>query len=61
MSIRLKDKNGGTPTKEEIKIHIIENLIEKRFSNYTNHELSDSMTNGYFKQIYDEIIDRVFN
>lgn len=61
MSIRLKDKNRGTPTKEEMKIHIIENLIEKRFNNYTNHELSDSMTDGYFKQIYDEIIDRVFN
>lgn len=61
MSIRLKDKNGGTLTKEEMKIHIIENLIEKRFNNYTNRELSDSMADGYFKQIYDEIIDRVFN
>ena len=31
MSIRFKDKNEGTPTKEEMKLHIIENLIENRF------------------------------
>lgn len=61
MSIRFKDTNGGTPTKEEIKLHIIENLIENRFKNYNNRELSDSMVDGHFKNIYNEIIDRVFN
>ena len=61
MSIRFKDTNGRTPTKEEIKLHIIENLIEKRFYNYNNSELRDSMVNGIFKKIYNEIIDRVFN
>ena len=61
MSIRFKDTNGGTPTKEEIKLHIIENLIEKRYCNYSNRELSDAMVDGSFKKIYDEIIDRVFN
>ena len=59
MSIRFKDKNEGTPTNEEMKIHIIENLIENRFNNYTNQGLSDSMIN--FNKIYKEIIDRVFN
>ena len=58
MSIRFKNTNGGTPTKEEIKLHIIENLIEKRFCNY---ELRDAMVDGTFKKIYNEIIDRVFN
>lgn len=61
MSIRFKNTNGGTPTTEEIKLHIIENLIEKRFCNYNNSELRDSMVNGIFKKIYNEIIDRVFN
>lgn len=61
MSIRFKNTNGGTPTKEEIKLHIIENLIEKRFCNYDNSELSDAMVDGSFKKIYDEIINRVFN
>ena len=61
MSIRFKDTNGRTPTKEEIKLHIIENLIEKRFCNYDNSELSDAMVDGSFKKIYDEIINRVFN
>lgn len=61
MSIRFKDTNGRTPTKEEIKLHIIENLIEKRFCNYNNSELINSMVNGIFKKIYNEIIDRVFN
>lgn len=57
MSIRFKDKNEGTPTKEEMKLHI----IEKRFCNYNNSELRDAMVNGTFKKIYNEIIDRVFN
>lgn len=61
MSIRFKDTNDGTPTKEEMKLHIIENLIENRFKNYTNHDLSDSMSNGDFNKIYKGIIDRVFN
>lgn len=61
MSIRFKDTNGGTPTKEEIKLHIIENLIEKRFGNYDNSELRNAMVDGTFKKIYNEIIDRVFN
>ena len=61
MSIRFKDTNGGPPTKEEIKLHIIENLIEKRFCNYDNSELKDTMVDGTFKKIYNEIIDRVFN
>ena len=61
MSIRFKDKNEGTPTKEEMKLHIIENLIENRFKSYTNHELSVSMINGDFNKIYKGIIDRVFN
>lgn len=61
MSIRFKDKNEGTPTKEEMKLHIIENLIEKRFCNYSNSELRDAMVDGSFKKIYDEIINRVFN
>ena len=61
MSIRFKDTNGRTPTKEEMKLHIIENLIEKRFCNYNNSELINSMVNGIFKKIYNEIIDRVFN
>lgn len=61
MSIRFKDTNGGTPTKEEIKLHIIENLIEKRFGNYDNSELRGAMVDGTFKKIYNEIIDRVFN
>ena len=61
MSIRFKDTNDGTPTKEEIKLHIIENLIEKRFCNYDNSELKDTMVDGTFKKIYNEIIDRVFN
>lgn len=61
MSIRFKDTNGRTPTKEEIKLHIIENLIEKRFCNYDNSELKDTMVDGTFKKIYNEIIDRVFN
>ena len=61
MSIRFKDTNGGTPTKEEMKLHIIENLIEKRFCNYDNSELKDTMVDGTFKKIYNEIIDRVFN
>ena len=61
MSILFKDTNGGTPTKEEMKLHIIENLIEKRFCNYSNSELSDAMVDGTFKKIYNEIIDRVFN
>lgn len=61
MSIRFKDTNGGTPTKEEIKLHIIENLMEKRFGNYNNTELRDAMVDGTFKKIYNEIIDRVFN
>ena len=61
MSIRFKDTNGRTPTKEEIKLHIIENLIEKRFSNYDNSELRDAIVDGTFKKIYNEIIDRVFN
>ena len=61
MSIRFKDTNGRTPTKEEIKLHIIENLIEKRYCNYSNSELSDAMVDGSFKKIYDEIINRVFN
>ena len=57
MSIRFKDTNGRTPTKEEIKLHI----IEKRFCNYSNSELRDAMVDGTFKKIYNEIIDRVFN
>ena len=57
MSIRFKDKNEGTSTKEEMKLHIIEN----RFKNYTNHDLSDSMINGDFNKIYKGIIARVFN
>lgn len=57
MSIRFKDTNDGTPTKEEMKLHIIEN----RFKNYTNHDLSDSIINGDFNKIYKGIIDRVFN
>ena len=61
MSIRFKDKNEGTSTKEEMKLHIIENLIEKRFCNYDNQELKDTMVDGTFKKIYNEIIDRVFN
>ena len=61
MSILFKDTNGRTPTKEEIKLHIIENLIEKRFCNYDNSELKDTMVDGTFKKIYNEIIDRVFN
>ena len=61
MSIRFKDTNGRTPTKEEIKLHIIENLIEKRFCNYDNSELKDTIVDGTFKKIYNEIIDRVFN
>lgn len=61
MSIIFKDKNEGTPTKEEMKLHIIENLIEKRFCNYDNSELRDAMVDGTFKKIYNEIIDRVFN
>ena len=61
MSIRFKDKNEGTSTKEEMKLHIIENLIEKRFCNYDNSELKDTMVDGTFKKIYNEIIDRVFN
>lgn len=61
MSIRFKDTNGGTPTKEEMKLHIIENLIEKRYCNYSNNELRDAMVDGTFKKIYNEIIDRVFN
>ena len=61
MSIRFKDTNGGTPTKEEMKLHIIENLIEKRYCNYDNSELKDTMVDGTFKKIYNEIIDRVFN
>lgn len=61
MSIRFKDTNDGTPTKEEIKLHIIENFIEKRFCNYDNSELKDTMVDGTFKKIYNEIIDRVFN
>ena len=61
MSIRFKDTNDGTPTKEEMKLHIIENLIEKRFCNYDNSELKDTMVDGTFKKIYNEIIDRVFN
>ena len=61
MSIRFKDKNEGTPTKEEMKLHIIENLIENRYCNYSNSELSDAMVDGSFKKIYDEIINRVFN
>ena len=61
MSISFKDKNEGTSTKEEMKLHIIQNLIENRFKNYTNNDLSDSMINGYFNKIYKGIIDRVFN
>ena len=61
MSIRFKDTNGRTQTKEEMKLHIIENLIEKRFCNYSNSELRDTMVDGAFKKIYNEIIDRVFN
>ena len=61
MSIRFKDKNEGTPTKEEMKLHIIENLIENRYCNYSNSELKDTMVDGTFKKIYDEIINRVFN
>lgn len=61
MSIRFKDTNGRTPTKEEIKLHTIENLIEKRFGNYDNSELRDAMVDRTFKKIYNEIIDRVFN
>lgn len=61
MSIRFKDTNDGTPTKEEIKLHIIENLIEKRYCNYSNSELRDAMVDGTFKKIYNEIINRVFN
>lgn len=61
MSILFKDTNGRTSTKEEIKLHIIENLIEKRFCNYDNSELKDTMVDGTFKKIYNEIIDRVFN
>lgn len=61
MSIRFKDTNGRTPTKEEMKLHIIENLIEKRYCNYSNSELRDAMVDGTFKKIYNEIIDRVFN
>ena len=61
MSIRFKDTNGRTPTKEEMKLHIIENLIEKRYCNYDNSELRDAMVDGSFKKIYDEIINRVFN
>ena len=61
MSIRFKDTNDGTPTKEEMKLHIIENLIEKRYCNYNNSELSNAMVDGSFKKIYDEIINRVFN
>ena len=61
MSIRFKNTNVGTPTKEEIKLHIIENIIEKRFCNYDNSELKDTMVDGTFKKIYNEIIDRVFN
>lgn len=61
MSIRFKDTNDGIPTKEEMKLHIIENLIENRFKNYTNHDLSESMSYGDFNKIYKGIIDRVFN
>ena len=61
MSIRFKDTNAGTPTKEEIKLHIIENLIEKRYCNYDNSELRAAMVDGTFKNIYNAIIDRVFN
>ena len=61
MCIRFKDKNDGTPTKEEIKLHIMENLSEKRFCNDDNSEVKDTMVDGTLKKIYNEIIDRVFN
>ena len=55
MSIWFKDTNGGPPTKEEIKLHI----IEKRFCNHDNSELRDAMVDSTVKKIYNEIIDRV--
>lgn len=50
MCIRFRDIDKCKPTKEEIKLHIIENLIEKRFCNYDNSELRDAMVNGTFKK-----------
>lgn len=61
MCIRFKDRNDGTPTKEELKLHIIETLIEKRYNRYNNTDLGNAMANGTFKKIYNEIIKRVFD
>lgn len=66
MSIRFRDIDKCKPTKEEMKLHIIENLIEKRFNNYNNTELKDSMygngSSAYprFNEIYNWICKHVF-
>lgn len=64
MSIRFRNiEDEHKPSREELKIHIIEHLIDKKFSNYNNTELKNSMfeQDGRFNQIYEWICDKVFN
>lgn len=67
MAINFKIKEDNSkPTKEEMKLHIIENLMETRFKSYNNTELTNSMYKrngdyGRFSEIYDWICDKVFN
>lgn len=60
MCINFRNNNKS---KEELKIHIIENLLDKKFKEYGTSELKDSMLNydGNFNKIYNWICKHVFD
>lgn len=62
MSIKFRNIDKCKYTKEEIKLHIIEKLIENRFKDYTNDQLSSFMyrCDGKFKEIYNWSIEHIF-
>lgn len=59
MCINFRNNNKS---KEELKIHIIENLLDKKFKEYGTSDLKDSMLNdGNFNKIYNWICKHVFD
>lgn len=65
MCIKFRDTDNRKPTKEELKLHIIENLIDTKFKDYNTRELEESMygtgsSYSRFSKIYNWICERVF-
>lgn len=63
MSIKFRDNNEGKLTKEELRLHLIEDLLSKRFTDYNNTELQNSIynDNGCFNKIYHKFNEWIFN